>query len=499
MIPANKQQHHARHQVGLTVAFIILMSAASLATGPIRESSAQADAPSWSYTGSPHTNGPASRVSSFNQPVFGQTTATTAAKAGWRFTSSMSTKRFRHSATRLEDGKVLIAGGEGGECFANPCPGVSGSSELYDPIRDTWSVTGELRQRRAGHSATLLKDGRVLIAGGTDSGIYIGGFSELNSAELYDPATGEWRRTAKFNRIFGVNSATLLANGKVLAMGSSKPTGHSAELYDPVTETWSITAAPSQRGTAVLLPDGKVLVLVLSKENEIYDPATETWSSAGQRNTLKWARTGTLLTNGKVLATGTDESGLPGAELYDPNTGAWSVTGPPLAGLGTVTLLPEGRVLTSGGGFTSENLASGEAEIYDPETGQWSLTDRLKAPRFGHTATLLVDGRVLVAGGSADEEVLFILDSAELYGLIPIIRITSASVSGKKLFLSGENFLVGAVILLNGEEEKTKNDDQNPSTMLIGKKAGKKIKPGDRVQVRNPDGTLSEEFIFTGS
>ena len=89
--------------------------------------------------------------------------------------------------------------------------------------------------------------------------------------------------------------------------------------------------------------------------------------------------------------------------------------------------------------------------------------------------------------------------SAELYGLIPIIKITSASVSGKKLFLSGENFLVGAVILLNSEEEKTRNDDQNPSTMLIGKKAGKKIKADDRVQVRNPDGSISAEFIFTGS
>jgi hypothetical protein len=344
--------------------------------------------------------------------------------------------------------------------------------------------------------ATLLKDGRVLIAGGADFGIDIGKFSLLDSAELYDPATGKWRPTASFNRILGYPvSATLLTNGKVLAVGPSNPQGYSAELYDPVTETWSITGAPSQRGMAVLLPDGKVLA-VSNDTPEIYDPATERWSSAGHLNVIRGARTVTLLTNGKVLATGTDESGLPGSELYDPSTGAWSVTGPPFAGLGTVTLLPDGRVLMSGG-FTSQNLVSGE--IYDPDTGQWSLTDRLKAPRNAHTATLLVDGRVLVAGGSQDEEGFFILDSAELYGLIPITKITSASVSGKKLFLSGENFLVGAVILLNGEEEKTRNDDQNPSTTLIGKKAGKKIKAGDLIQVRNPDGTLSEEFIFTGS
>jgi len=433
----------------------------------------------------------------------------------------MRPTRYWHTATRLENGKVLVAGGagangRGGEDAYNQGDFVIVSSELYDPIQGMWSFTGELRHRRLGHTATLLKDGRVLIAGGAD----YGRFSYLNSAELYDPATGEWRPTASFNRIEGYNSATLLANGKVLAVGRSYPQGHSAELYDPVTETWrwtdhhpashygsaelydpvaetwSITAAPSVLGIAVLLPDGKVLAV--SNESEIYDPATERWSSAGHFNVIRGASTLTLLTNGKVLATGTDESG-PGAELHDPSTGAWSVTGPPFAGLGRVTLLPDGRVLMSGG-YTSQNLASGE-EIYDPDTGQWSLTDRLKAPRFGHTATLLVDGRVLVTGGfDGDIDIGGIYRaSCELYGLIPILKVTSASVSGKKLFLSGENFMVGAVILLNGEEEKTRNDDQNPSTMLIGKKAGKKIKPGDRVQVRNPDGTLSEEFIFTGS
>ena len=440
-------------------------------------------------------NLPALRVS-FNQLVFGQTTVTTAAKAGWGFANSMHANRYDHTATRLEDGKVLVAGGGGFPCFEGYCYAtVNSSSELYDPIKGIWSVTGELRQRRSGHTATLLKDGRVLIAGGADFGFDIGKFSNLNSAELYDPATGKWRPTAGFNRIEGYNSATLLASGKVLAVGRSYPQGYSAEMYDPVTETWSITAAPSVRGMAVLLPDGKVLN-VSNNTPDIYDPATETWSSAAHLNAIQWVGTATLLSNGKVLATGTDESG-PGAELYDPSTGAWSVTGPPIAGLGRVTPLPEGRALMTGG-YTSQNLPSGE-EIYDPETGQWSLTDRLKAPRFAHTATLLLDGRVLVAGGSQDEEGFYILSSAELYGLIQIIKITSASVSGRKLFLSGENFLAGAVILRNGEDEKTRNDDQNPSTMLIGKKAGKKIKAGDKLQVRNPDGTLSEEFIFSGS
>ena len=97
------------------------------------------------------------------------------------------------------------------------------------------------------------------------------------------------------------------------------------------------------------------------------------------------------------------------------------------------------------------------------------------------------------------------LRSAELYDpemLDPAPtapRIIMASVSGKKLFITGENFHDGAVILLNGEEQKSKNDEQNPQTTLIGKKTGKKIKAGDRVQVRNPNGSISAEFTFTGS
>jgi hypothetical protein len=111
---------------------------------------------------------------------------------------------------------------------------------------------------------------------------------------------------------------------------------------------------------------------------------------------------------------------------------------------------------------------------------------------------------VLVVGGN-DGFGTNSLRSAELYdpeGLAPTPiapRIILASVKGKKLFVTGENFDDGAVILLNGEAQKSKNDDQNPQTTLIGKPAGKKIRPGDRVQVRNPDGTLSEQFIFTGS
>jgi hypothetical protein len=213
-----------------------------------------------------------------------------------------------------------------------------------------------------------------------------------------------------------------------------------------------------------------------------------------------------LLSDGKVLVVGGtirgSGSARDSAELYDPNTGRLSSTGHLNAARisHTATLLPNGKVLVAGGlRFGSGSLVS--SELYDPDTGTWSFTDNLNSRRGHHTATLLPDGKALIVGGfSSSGGRGSILDSVELgYNLAALPpTITMASVAGKKLIVTGENFNPGAVILLNGEEQKTK-DNQDQKTRLVAKKAGKLVKPGDRVQVRNPDGTLSEEFIFTGS
>ena len=135
-----------------------------------------------------------------------------------------------------------------------------------------------------------------------------------------------------------------------------------------------------------------------------------------------------------------------------------------------------------------------------------SLAGDFNTQRASHTATILTDGKPLLLGGiwspGDGSRISRLLASVELGNTFAAVmppKITMASVAGKKLIVAGENFDPDAVILINGEEQKTRNDDQNPGTTLIGKKAGKKIKPGDRLQVRNPDGPLSEEFIFTGS
>lgn len=471
---ANKQQHHARRYVGLVFALVGLMSAATLATGPISPASTQADGGSWSYTGN------------LNEP------------------------RDNHTATLLSDGKVLVVGGRfNGYNLA--------SAELYDPDTGKWNATGSLNVPRTFHTATLLSDGKVLVAGGISSTI-------VPQAELYDPDTRTWSATGSLNaRRYG-HTATLLENGKVLVAAGSDYTDFSfdepvlvdtAELYDPESGTWSFTdnfSAVYENNSTTLLQNGKVLLLTGGGWSQLYDPDTGTWSSVGKlggnigSRHIGWSHTATLLPDGKVLIVGGDILGgeSSSAQLYDPDTGVLSSTGQLNRARAhhTATLLPDGNVLVAGGygrrvsgGITSRDSLD-SSELYDPDTGTWSLTSNLNTPRSAHTATLLSDGKVLLVGDG-----LPIAELGHNFAAVAFPRpaITMASVKGKKLLITGENFDDGAVILLNGEEKKTKQPAANPQTSLIGKKAGKKIKPGDRVQVRNPDGTLSEEFIFTGS
>ncbi|PYS59471.1 MAG: hypothetical protein DMF74_21220, partial [Acidobacteria bacterium] len=286
----------------------------------------------------------------------------------WSRTGSLNMSRVYHTATLLLNGKVLVEGGVD-ENILRPSAPVD-SAELYDPATGTWSNTGSLNTARLAHTATLLPNGKVLIAAGFDYE-----YNSLNTAELYDPATGTWSRTGSLNMSRVYHTATLLLNGKVLVEGGvdenilrpSAPVD-SAELYDPATGTWSNTGSLNTARlahTATLLSNGKVLVAAGYGPNapnglnsaELYDPATGTWTRTGDLNTERDSRTATLLPSGKVLLVGNDI-----AELYDPATGTWGLTASPKKALiGPATPLPNGTVLM---------LASYDntAELYDPGT-----------------------------------------------------------------------------------------------------------------------------------
>jgi len=424
----------------------------------------------------------------------------------WKTTGSLATARAGHTATLLANGKVLVVGG--GVCGSG-CTDFS-SAELYDPLAGTWSTTGSLSVPRRGHIAVRLVDGKVLVAGG------FSGTTTWDTAEIYDPDTGLWSLTGNLASARAFATGTLLDNGKVLLAGGQvrgEGSLDTAELFDPLTGSWSDTGkltATRLFHTATMLSDGKVLVAggigssaggdELRTVAELYDPATGIWTVTGALGTPRIGHTSTMLANGKVLVSGGNNASgsivYDTAELYDPATGQWSATGSLKSHRNshTATLLSNGRVLAVGG-FNDDpvNILESSCELFDPATETWTRTDDLSTPRANHTATLLDDDRVLVCGGRLEDSSG--VAGAELFGS-PAPQITGVSVSGKALFVEGRNFDEGAKLYLNDEKQKTANE--LGTTVLRCKKAGKKIQRGAtvRLRVRNSDGTESAEFVY---
>jgi hypothetical protein len=366
-------------------------------------------------------------------------------------TADMMTARTGHTATLLPDGKVLIAGGKG--CCG---PGSTFfSAELYDPSTGSFTATGNMSTGRYNHTAILLPDGKVLIAGGFCSGVGACTLTgPLASAELYDPATGTFSATGNMATADGNLPAILLNDGKVLIAHGR----NAAELYDPVTGTFSRTGDPLREGpqTATLLPDGRVLLVTCCMAEQLYDPASGTFSLTDKTKRI-WhdgfgaaaLTDGTVLFAGGYIAEGDTYSS--GAELYDPSSESFRPTGNMTTGRSyhTATLLPDGTVLIAGGeGKPSSNpTATTSAEIYDPAIGAFSRTGDMTDGHIEHKATLLLDGRVLLTGGYTED---LNPASAELYVpsvLVPVqvvteLRFDHTSVVGGSSFsakVSGSN------------------------------------------------------------
>ena len=316
----------------------------------------------------------------------------------------------------LKNGKVLIVGGS--RATSSGSEAIS-TARLYDPATGTHAL-GDMHEARGALTATRLLDGRVLITGGERFGDT---YEQLATAEVFDPSTGRFTVTGKLHSGRSRHTATLLRSGKVLIAGGAAK----GEIYDPAKGTFAETGSMGEArdgATATLLPSGKVLLaggfggIGPVKAVEIFNPATGRFTKTADMSVGRVLHTATLLPSGKVLIAGGDDEILAtddsGAELYDPSTGKFSVTGSLVTGRSNAaaTLLRSGKVLVSGGEAGSQgNFAS--AELYDPATGKFTSAGALGAPRGGATATLLGSGKVLVAGGNTSWA------SDELYNPMP--------------------------------------------------------------------------------
>jgi N-acetylneuraminic acid mutarotase len=322
--------------------------------------------------------------------------------------ASLLTARYWHSATLLLDGKVLVVGGHNDHIIVSPP--VVGSSELYDPSSNKWSDAGTPFPATELNAATLLPDGRVLVAGGRDWTGHPVAFSEI-----YTPSTNAWSSAASLSTARYAHTATLLQSGKVLVVGG----GGNPELYDPSTNTWSAAGSlqTSVGHTATLLTNGEVLVV--GDSASLYDPPSNTWSAAGTPSIQRTAHTATLLLDGRVLvASGVDDTKdtfAVNAELYDPSSNTWAAAAAPSTARESATAnrLPDGKVLLAGGLYCCTDVFLQSAELYDPSTDSWSAAGSLLNGRPSDTATLLLNGKVLVAGG--EDPTLNAIASAELY------------------------------------------------------------------------------------
>lgn len=353
-----------------------------------------------------------SLIATLAAPALAQTSGT------WSTTGSLNTARSGHTATLLANGQVLVAGGSN-------ATGALASAELYNPATGKWTATASMATRRYAHSATLLSNGAVLVAGGIVNISNTGIVTVSSSAELYNPFTGQWTTTGSMTSPRYSQGATLLQNGQVLTAGGVNATDGSlasAELYDPSQGSWKATGSMNYpRSTpATLLQNGQVLMAAGSstspgeKTAELYSNGHWTLTSG-----LVFSHAGVsaaLLTSGDVLIFGGHLASY-ASEFYNPTTNTWSRTGnigvnPPG---GPLTLLGTGEVMLAGGqsSYGTDSLC----RLYNPSTNSWLLTGSMNQARAGHTATRLANGRVLAVGGlvKSSNGAISFLASAELY------------------------------------------------------------------------------------
>ena len=334
----------------------------------------------------------------------GDTHKASAAKGMVAPTASMKIARSGHTATLLPNGNVLIAGGMNGN------GSYFDTAEIYSPATDTFGSAQNMSARRVGHTATLLPNGKVLIAGG-----YNGDY--LASAEIYDPATGSFTPLGQKTMARSEHVAVLLNNNKLVLAGGTG-TGWtflaSAEVYDPSTGIFTRTGSmttPRESHTATLLKSGKVLIsgghkgrreaMTVYSSAEVYDPAKGTFSATGNMTTIRHKHAASLLPDGNVLIVGgSDKRDWQGkyasAEIYDSNKCKFKAIGE----MKMARFKLANAVVSLRNGKILIAGGGEQLELYDPATNAFTtVKGQIDTARFFSAATLLQDDRVLITGG----------------------------------------------------------------------------------------------------
>ena len=367
-----------------------------------------------------------------------------------RAKAPISVPRELHSAVTLLDGTVLVAGG-GSRLPGLSSPGLPvASAELYNPSTGTFSATGSMSVPRWGQTTTLLRDGRVLIAGGVNSSSTAVG-SVTNTAEIYDPATHTFTLTnGPMSSARFLHTATLLADGRVLLAGGGTTvppdcilcfgvtTTNTAEIFDPATGLFTPTSTPltvqRQVSAATLMPNGQVLLaggltdgptFTSSSSAEVFDPVSNGFRATSSMAAPRVFHDAALLPSGKVLVAGGDPGNQSTAELYDPATGTFTATGNLVGPSGLPAIvLSDGTVL----------LSFQNAQVYNASTSVFSATGELVVPNNTlYGVSLLHDGTVLTTGG----ETLFgtvpeegtITDTEIFYSTAPLAPLSITTTS----------------------------------------------------------------------
>jgi hypothetical protein len=323
----------------------------------------------------------------------------------WRATESMEVERAYAGVAVLRDGDVLVIGG------SNQANRANADAERFDVRTETWTRTAPLLAPRAWTRAVALRDGRVLVVGGSDLGADLESERFPKIAEMYDAVHDRWLPAGSLSEGREDPQAVVLRDGRVLVIGGNVEgdAKETADLYDPRTKTWK-PASPMGYGrwnfSATLLRDGRVLVAggltdgwSVIQTTELYDPSSDTWTPGPDLTQPRHTHAAVRLRDGRVLVLGTYWGGDPAStEIYDPASNTWTAA----ASMGTpraylsAHLLPDGNVLAIGGNDTEFALAS--TEIYVTCRDQWRPAGTMTAAHASQ-ASAITKGHVIVAGG----------------------------------------------------------------------------------------------------